>query len=50
MTPYTPMELSAMMYRRPALILESTSTGENGMTAHAASAGISMSGAMMATM
>src|SRR5690606_35989857 len=41
-TPYTPSDVTAMMYSRPALTLESTSSGLKGITAQAASAGISV--------
>ena len=40
-TPYTPIEVSAMMYSSPALIFASISRALNGTTAQAASAGIS---------
>src|SRR5689334_9954535 len=47
MMPYTPIDVIARMYKRPALMLERTSVSENGTTAHAASAGASESiGAM----
>src|SRR5262245_35914564 len=39
-TPYTPNDVSAMMYSSPALMLESITSGANGITAHAASAGM----------
>src|SRR5512139_1974662 len=38
-TPYTPIEVIAITYSNPALILASTSVSVNGITAHAASAG-----------
>ena len=38
-TPYTPIEVTAMMYSSEASILASTSLGMNGTTAQAASAG-----------
>jgi hypothetical protein len=38
-TPYTPMEVMAMMYSRPASMLASTSLSVNGNTAQAARAG-----------
>src|SRR5438552_6280677 len=41
MMPYTPIDVIASMYKRPALMLDSTSDSENGITAHAASAGAS---------
>ena len=36
MMPYTPIEVIAMMYSRPALTLASTTCGLNGTTAQAA--------------
>ena len=39
-TPYTPMDVMAMTYSRPALTLASTTSGPKGTTAQAASAGI----------
>ena len=39
MTPYTPSEVIASMYSRPALTLASTTPSTNGTTAQAASAG-----------
>ena len=39
MMPYTPTEVSANTYSKPALMLDNTSVSVNGMTAHAASAG-----------
>ena len=41
-TPYTPIEVMAMMYSRPALTLARTTSGPNGTTAQAARAGISV--------
>ena len=41
-TPYTPIEVIAITYSRPALMLASTSFGSNGITAQAANAGISV--------
>src|SRR5690606_2125798 len=41
-TPYTPTDVMAMIYSRPALTSASTTSGPNGTTAHAASAGISV--------
>src|SRR5437899_2919486 len=38
-TPYTPIEVMAMMYSKDALILDTTSVSVNGITAQAASAG-----------
>jgi hypothetical protein len=47
MTPYTPIDVSAITYRSPALIFDSTSVSLKGITAHAARAGpISRTGAM----
>src|SRR6267142_4653474 len=42
-TPYTPIELNARMYSSPALMSASTTSGAKGITAHAASAGVSIS-------
>ena len=39
-TLYTPIDVSAMMYKRPALTSASTTSGLKGTTAQAASAGI----------
>src|SRR5690349_13613627 len=43
MMPYMPIDVMAKIYNKPALILARTSSGENGMTAHAASAGMIVS-------
>src|ERR1043166_3609879 len=39
MTPYTPIDVIAITYSKPASMLASTNSGLNGTTAHAASAG-----------
>src|SRR3546814_713785 len=47
-TPYTPSEVIASRYSRPALAFDSASCASNGTTAHAANAGTSViSGARM---
>src|SRR5690606_28174358 len=40
-TPYTPSEVIARMYNRPALALDRTTLASNGITAQVASAGTS---------
>src|SRR5246127_2100861 len=39
-TPYTPIDVTAITYSRPALMSASTTPGANGITAHAVIAGI----------
>ena len=41
MTPYTPIEVSDKRYSSPASALETTTSGDSGMTAQAAKAGMS---------
>src|SRR3989454_5254139 len=41
-TPYTLIELNARMYSSPALMSASTTSGAKGITAQAASAGVSI--------
>ena len=41
MTPYTPIEVSDNRYSSPASALETTTSGDSGITAQAANAGIS---------
>src|SRR5205823_7290049 len=41
MTPYTPIEVSDSRYSRPASALDTTTVGDRGITAQAASAGTS---------
>src|SRR4051794_14147371 len=43
MMPYTPIDVIASRYKRPALMLASTPFSSNGITAHAANAGVSAS-------
>src|SRR6185369_13473304 len=52
MTPYTPNEVSARMYSSPALMFDSITSGANGITAHAAIAGMiaSIGAAMYSTL
>src|SRR5882757_8271040 len=42
MTPYTPIEVSDNRYNSPASALETTTSGDNGITAQAANAGMSV--------
>src|SRR5688500_17481481 len=46
-TPYTPAELSASKYNKPALMSATAKPGHKGTTAHAASAGITASSGAM---